>query len=72
MVHNAMLSREDLFMAYNNMHPLKEVLVAGYRGLMLNSCVCNVSVGEDVANAIKGDGDKVREGRGGRLIRSID
>jgi hypothetical protein len=40
MVHNAMLSRDDLLAAYNNVHPFEGVLVAGYRGLMLNSCFC--------------------------------
>ncbi len=65
MVHNAMSSRDDLFAAYNNLHPLEGALVAGYRRIVLNSCVCNGSIGEDVANAIKGDEDKVREGRGG-------
>ncbi len=65
MVHNAMSSRDDLFVAYNNLHPLEGALVAGYHGIMLDSCMCNRSIGEDVANAIKGDGDKVREGRGG-------
>jgi hypothetical protein len=69
-VHNAMSSRDDLFTAYNNVHPLKGALVAGYRGLMLDSCVCNGSIGENVANAIKGDRDKVREGRGGDDSRS--
>jgi hypothetical protein len=63
MVHNAMLSRDDLFATYNNVHPLKKALVAQYCGLMLDSCVCNGSMGEDVANAIKGDWDKVRGGR---------
>jgi hypothetical protein len=30
---------------------------------MLDSCICNGSMGEDVGNAIKGDWDKVRGGR---------
>ncbi len=60
MVYNAMSSRDDLFAAYNNVYPLKGALVAGYRRLMLDSCICNGSMGEDVTNAIKGDWDKVR------------
>jgi hypothetical protein len=63
MVHNAMSSRDDLFAAYNNIQTLEKALVAGYRGLMLDSCICDGSIGEDVANAIKGVGDKVRETR---------
>ncbi len=63
MVHNAMLSRDNLFAVYKNVHPLKGALVAGYRGLMLDLCICNGSMGENVANAIKGDWDKVRGGR---------
>jgi hypothetical protein len=61
--HNAMSSRDDLFTAYNNVHPLEGALVAGYRRLMLDSCVCDGSMGKDVANVIKGDWDKVRGGR---------
>jgi hypothetical protein len=61
MVHNAMSSRDNLFAAYNNVHPLERALVGGYCKLMLNLCICNGSIGEDVANAIKGDEDKVRE-----------
>ncbi len=61
MVHNAMSSRDDLFAAYNNVHPLERALVGGYCRLMLDSCISNSSKGEDVANTIKGDGDKVRE-----------
>ncbi len=63
MVHNAMSSRDDLFATYNNVHPLKGVLVAGYRGLMLDLCICDITMGEDIPNAIKGDWDKVRGGR---------
>ncbi len=65
MVHNAMSSKDDLFVAYNNLHPLEGALMVGYCGIMLDSCVCDGSSGEDVAKAIKGDRDKVREGRGG-------
>ena len=63
MVHNAMSSRDDLFAAYNNIQTLEKALVAGYRGLMLDSCICDGSLGEDVADVIKGGGDKVRETR---------
>ncbi len=58
MVHNTMSSRDNLFAAYNNLHPLEGALVAGYRGIMLDSCVCDGSIGEDVANAIKGTGTR--------------
>ena len=60
MVHNAMSSRDDLFAAYNNIENLEKALVAGYRGLMLDSCICDGSIGEEVANFMKGDEDKVR------------
>ncbi|KAL3809381.1 hypothetical protein ACHAXA_007457 [Cyclostephanos tholiformis] len=59
MVHNAMSSRDDLFAAYNNIENLEKALVAGYRGLMLDSCICDGSIGEEVANFMKGDEDKV-------------
>jgi hypothetical protein len=55
MVHNAMLSMDDLFAAYNNVHPLGGALVAGYRGLMLDLCVCGRGMGEGIANSVKGD-----------------
>jgi hypothetical protein len=62
MVHNAMSSRNDLFAAYNNIESLEKALVAGYRGLMLDSCICDgTSIGQEAANIIKGDGDKVSE-----------
>ena len=60
MVHNAMSSRDDLFAAYNNIENLERALVAGYRGLMIDSCICDGSLGEEVANFVKGDGNKVR------------
>ena len=40
MVHNAHSSFENNFMMANNNLPLEEALVAGYRGLMLDSCMC--------------------------------
>lgn len=57
MVHNAMSSRDDLFAAYNNVRPLEDALVAGYRGLMLDSCICEGNVGEKIANFFKGEDD---------------
>lgn len=41
MVHNAMSSYDDYFLAANNKQPLEQALVAGYRGLMLDSCLCD-------------------------------
>jgi hypothetical protein len=63
MVHNTMSSRDNLFAMYNNVHPLEGALMAAYRGLMLDSCVCDGSMREDITNAIMGDWDKVRGGR---------
>lgn len=59
MVHNAMSSRENLFAGYNNLKSMEGALVAGYRGLMLDSCICDGSIGETVQGILKGDGDKV-------------
>lgn len=39
-VHNAMSSKADNFLAFNNMRPLEDALVAGFRGLTLDSCDC--------------------------------
>ncbi len=47
--------------ANNNVHPRERALVGGYQGLMLVSCICDGSIGEYVANTIKGDENKVRE-----------
>ncbi|KAL3779304.1 hypothetical protein ACHAW5_006470 [Stephanodiscus triporus] len=59
MVHNAMSSRNDLFAAYNNIESLERALVAGYRGLMLDSCICDgTSIGQEAQNIIRGEGDK--------------
>lgn len=55
MVHNAMSSKNDLFAGYNNLRPLEEALVQGYRGLMLDSCICDGSLGEKVQNFLKGE-----------------
>ncbi len=71
MVHNAMSSRDDLFAAYNNMHPCERALMGGYQGLLLDPCICNGSIGEDVANAIKGDRDKVRERRQSMMPQGV-
>lgn len=54
MVHNAHSSRDDFFAGYNNNRPLEEALVAGYRGLMLDSCICDGSIGEAIQNYLKG------------------
>ena len=39
-VHNAMSSRDDNFLAFNNLLPLESALAAGFRGLTLDSCDC--------------------------------
>ena len=39
-VHNAMSSRADGFLAYNNLYPLEDALAAGFRGLTIDSCDC--------------------------------
>ena len=54
MVHNAMSSRDYNFLAYNHIDSLEKSLVAGYRGLMIDSCICDGSLGEDVQNFIAG------------------
>ena len=59
MVHNAFSSKADLFAGYNNLRPLEEALVQGYRGLMLDSCICDGSLGEKIGAIIKGE-DAVR------------
>lgn len=55
MVHNGMSSKIDLFAGYNNDRPLEEALVGGYRGLMLDSCICDGSLGEKIGAIIKGE-----------------
>ena len=60
MVHNAMSSSKNLFAGYNNLEPLEQALVSGYRGLMLDSCICDGSLGETVQGFLKGEEDKVR------------
>ena len=60
MVHNAHSSKSDLFAGYNNNKPLEAALVAGFRGLMLDSCICDGSIGETIQNWVKGE-DKVRD-----------
>lgn len=54
MVHNAMSSRDHNFLAYNQLGSLEKALVAGYRGLMIDSCICDGSIGEDIQNFIAG------------------
>lgn len=39
-VHNAMSSRENSFLAYNNLFQLEDALMAGFRGLTMDSCDC--------------------------------
>jgi len=56
MVHNAHSSKADLFLGYNNNKRLEDALVAGYRGLMLDSCICDGSIGETLQNLWKGEG----------------
>jgi len=53
MVHNAHSSKADLFLAYNNRKSSEEALVAGFRGLMLDSCICDGSIGETLQNLWK-------------------
>ena len=55
MVHNAHSSKADLFLAHNNNKGLEEALVAGFRGLMLDSCICDGSIGETIQNLWKGE-----------------
>ena len=50
-----MSSRDNLFAMYNNVHPLEGALMAAYRGLMLDSCVCDKSMREYITNAIMGE-----------------
>mmetsp|Transcript_12780 Transcript_12780/g.26186 ORF Transcript_12780/g.26186 Transcript_12780/m.26186 type:complete len:370 (-) Transcript_12780:282-1391(-) len=44
-VHNAHSSYENGFITASNNLPLEEALVAGYRGLMLESCLCDGLLG---------------------------
>jgi hypothetical protein len=39
-VHNAMSSRADLFVEWNNLEPFEGALEAGFRALFLDSCDC--------------------------------
>lgn len=55
MVHNAHSSAKDLFVGYNNERSLEAALVAGFRGLMLDSCMCDGSLGETIQNFVKGE-----------------
>lgn len=55
MVHNAYSSKEDYFLGYNNNERLEDALVAGYRGLMLDSCICDGSIGEKIQGFLKGE-----------------
>ena len=54
-----MSSSKNLFAGYNNLEPLEQALVSGYRGLMLDSCICDGSLGETVQGFLKGEEDKV-------------
>ena len=55
MAHNAMSSLEDSFMVntYNHLESLEKALVAGYRGLMLDSCNCAESTTQEVMNEVE-------------------
>lgn len=55
MVHNAHSSKADYFLAYNNNKNMEEALIAGYRGLMLDSCICDGSIGEYVQEIFNGE-----------------
>jgi len=68
MVHNAHSSKADLFLAYNNRKSSEEALVAGFRGLMLDSCICDGSIGETLQNLWK-EKDLVSLWNGGGLVR---
>lgn len=50
MVHNAMSSQEDSFYVANNDLSLEKALVDGYRGLMLDSCLCD---GDTIVDVIQ-------------------
>mmetsp|Transcript_25651 Transcript_25651/g.37517 ORF Transcript_25651/g.37517 Transcript_25651/m.37517 type:complete len:654 (-) Transcript_25651:134-2095(-) len=41
-VHNAMSSREDGFVEWNNLFPLEDALEAGFRSLFLDVCDCPI------------------------------
>ena len=51
----AMSSKDKLFVGYNNLASLEDALIAGYRGLMLDSCICDGSFGEKLQNYLKGE-----------------
>jgi hypothetical protein len=50
-VHNAMSSRENRFIAYNNIYSLEEALAAGFRGLTIDSCDC-ARIGIQLCHAV--------------------
>jgi len=54
MVHNAMSSYGDYFLSANNNLPMEKALVAGYRGLMLDSCICESSTVNDIKGFLGG------------------
>jgi hypothetical protein len=62
MVHNAMSSNDDSFYVANNELSLEKALVDGYRGLMLDSCLCDgdsiVDLGVDVIQDYVTGGDE--------------
>ena len=53
MVHNAMSSYEDYFVAANNNESLEKALVAGYRGLMLDSCLCDGGLSKYMEDGVR-------------------
>ena len=48
-------SKADLFPGYNQNQSLEAALVAGYCGLILDSCLCNGSFGETLQGLWKGE-----------------
>ena len=52
-VHNAMSSYDDYFIAANNNGSLEKALVAGYRGLMLDSCLCDGGLAQYIQEGAK-------------------
>jgi len=54
MVHNAMSSYRDYFLMANNNLPAEDALVAGFRGLMLDSCMCESNTVTDIKDFLTG------------------
>jgi hypothetical protein len=58
MVHNDMSSRDNLFAAYNNVHPLEGALVAGYHGFMLDLWFATEAWGGTLPTLSRGTGTR--------------